>query len=529
MGNSITNKYAPLAVIVLAQMVITGDNAIIGIITAVWMVAFSTSIDQIQMANAVYALTSAAFMTAGGMLGLAIGWRRIFVIGALLLAMGEAVTMLAPNIQTIIWGARVLCGLGASLLVPATIGLCAVLYRGRELGIAFGSIGAASGVASILIPIMSGIVIEKLDWRWMYAALSIVLVLTLVAGQLLLPKKQTTAEKFRIDYLGLVFAGLGVVLLTVGLTKLAVWGWWTALDAPFTIFGLSPALPMLVIGTIILVVLVSYERAVEKKYTDCLLPSIFVKNGQVRAGLYMNSFQFLCLGAVMFMIISWLQIVVNYDPLLTAVAVLIMPLSMIIFSVGIPIVFYRASPCIICTVAVILAAGSCPFMIYGLETASVNILLYVGLFFMGCAQVMIASQASMIVSQSVSDSQAAQSGGIQAAMRSIGSVIGLTVVGAALMLSLNSGFRDDINAAHFREYVTNQVNEIKVVGFVSDRDVDSFLGKRDLTTTELVAVKQIYATSRLKAARTSMWILAAVALLHLLALKNISRQPFIQH
>ena len=243
----------------------------------------------------------------------------------------------------------------------------------------------------------------------------------------------------------------------------------------------------------------------------------------------MNSFQFLCLGAVMFMIISWLQIVVNYDPLLTAVAVLIMPLSMIIFSVGIPIVYYRASPCIICTVAVILAAGSCPFMIYGLETASVNILLYVGLFFMGCAQGMIASQASMIVSQSVSDSQAAQSGGIQAAMRSIGSVIGLTVVGAALMLSLNSGFRDDINAAHFREYVTNQVNEIKVVGFVSDRDVDSFLGKRDLTTTELVAVKQIYATSRLKAARTSMWILAAVALLHLLALKDISRQPFIQH
>ena len=527
MGNAVT-KYAPLAVIVLAQMVITGDNAIIGIITAVWMVAFSTSIDQIQMANAVYALTSAAFMTAGGMLGLAIGWRRIFVAGAVLLAIGEAVTMLAPNILTIIWVARVLCGLGASLLVPATIGLCAVLYRGRELGIAFGSIGAASGLASILIPIMSGIVIEKLDWRWMYAALALALALTAIIGQILLPKKQTTKERFRIDYAGIVLAGIGVVFLTIGLTKLAVWGWWTALDAPFTIFGLSPALPMLAIGALILAVLVRYEMMVEKKHSDCLLPSIFVTNGQARNGLYMNSFQFLCLGAVMFMIISWLQIVVNYDPLLTAVAVLIMPLSMIIFSVGIPIVFYRASPCIICTVAVLASAVACPFMIFGMETAGVNILLYVGLFIMGSAQGMIASQASMIVSQSVSDSQAAQSGGIQAAMRSVGSVIGLTVIGASLVLSLNSGFKSDINAAHFREYVANQVVEIKVVGFVSDKDVDSFLEKRAVTANERVAIKQIYAANRLQAARTALWVLCVVALLHLLALKYVPRQSFSQ-
>ena len=519
-------KYMPLIVIVVAQMAITGDNAIIGIITAVWMVVFSTSIDQIQMANAIYALTTAAFMTIGGMLGLAIGWRRIFVIGAILLAIGEAVTMCAPNIETIIWCARVLCGLGAALLVPAVIGLCAVIYSGRELGIAYGSIGAASGIASILIPVLSGIVIQKLDWRWIYAALSGVFLLAIIAGQLLLPKKQPVFAKFRVDYPGAVLAGIGMLLLTVGLTKLSVWGWWLASDVPFAIFGISPALPMLIVGAIIIVLLIKYEISVESKYTDCLLPSVFVKDGQVRNGLYLNSFQFLCMGAVMFMIVSWLQIVANYSPLLTAVVTLIMPLAMVVFSVCIPIVFYRASPCIICTVAVVAAAISCVFMIYGMETYRINWLMYIGLFLMGSAQGMIASQASMIVTQSVNVREAAQSGGIQAAVRSIGSVFGLALVGSVLVLSLNIGFRSDINKAHLREYVVGQVDEIKVVGFVSDKDVDKYLRSRDLETSEIAVIQHIYASNRLEAARTSMWILCAVALLHLLGLKYISRKSF---
>ena len=68
-------SYAPLIALILAQVGTTSDNAAMNIAVAQLSSQLGASLGDIQVANTVYALVAGAFMIAGGMLGVALGWR----------------------------------------------------------------------------------------------------------------------------------------------------------------------------------------------------------------------------------------------------------------------------------------------------------------------------------------------------------------------------------------------------------------------------------------------------------------------
>ena len=106
----------------------------------------------------VFPLVGASFMIAGGLVGTIVGWKRTFRAGAVLCTLGEVVLAFAPNMFVFIWCGRVVVGLGASLLIPSVLGIIPLMYRGANRMVAFGCIGAASGLSAVL-PLLLGIVI----------------------------------------------------------------------------------------------------------------------------------------------------------------------------------------------------------------------------------------------------------------------------------------------------------------------------------------------------------------------------------
>ena len=92
-------------------------------------------------------------MIVGGMVGLIVGWKKTFRIGAAMCAVGELVVAFSGNIFMFTWGGRLLVGIGASFLIPSVLGLIPGLYQGNDRAFAFGAIGAATGIASCLGPI----------------------------------------------------------------------------------------------------------------------------------------------------------------------------------------------------------------------------------------------------------------------------------------------------------------------------------------------------------------------------------------
>ena len=154
----------PIVILILAQMGTTGDNGALSLAASALTTDLGATTSEIQLANMIYPLVGGAFMIAGGLLGTIFGWVRTFRTGALVCGLGEVVLAFAPNMSVFIWVGRVLVGLGASLLVPSILGLIPLLYSGHNRMVAFGCIGAASGLSAVL-PLILGVVMETAGMR----------------------------------------------------------------------------------------------------------------------------------------------------------------------------------------------------------------------------------------------------------------------------------------------------------------------------------------------------------------------------
>ncbi len=267
----------PIIVLILAQMGTSGDNGALGLANQQLVDVLGATTPDIQLANMVYSLMAGAFMAAGGLVGTIIGWRTNFRLGAALCAAGELVMALSPNMTIFIWGGRILVGFGASFMIPSVLGLIPFIYHGKNRVLAFGCIGAASGLSAFL-PLFLGIVMQFGGFRVTFGALAVYFALVLLLS-FKLPAIEKPAEKLKFDGLGTGIAATGLFLFLVGLSRISAWGLIEPFaECPFTIFGISPALPMAILGLILLVILVPVEKRVEQKNGIALLPQSFLKD-----------------------------------------------------------------------------------------------------------------------------------------------------------------------------------------------------------------------------------------------------------
>lgn len=265
----------PIIILVLAQMGTTGDNGALSLAATALTKDLGATTSDIQLANMIYPLVGGSFMIAGGLAGTMIGWRKTFRIGALLAAIGEIALALSPNMMFFIWVGRVLVGLGASFLVPSLLGIIPFIYHGANRTVAFGCIGAASGLAAVL-PLMLGVVMQLAGMRITFFVLALYFIGVVVLS-LGMPKFDQQPEKSHFDAIGVGLAAMGFFCMLIGLSSISSWGLIKPMrTAPFTLFGISPAIPLVVLGIIILGVLIKVEAREEKRYGLVVLPRSFI-------------------------------------------------------------------------------------------------------------------------------------------------------------------------------------------------------------------------------------------------------------
>jgi MFS family permease len=123
-----------------------------------------------------YLLVAASFALVGGRIGDRAGRRRTFAAGCAVFAAGSVVAAVAPGVGVLI-GGRVLQGMGAALLLPASIEVIASVRRGADERRALLLRGTTFSVAFGVGPLVGGLVGESVGWRWLF-----VVVAALAAG-----------------------------------------------------------------------------------------------------------------------------------------------------------------------------------------------------------------------------------------------------------------------------------------------------------------------------------------------------------
>lgn len=154
-----------LPVLCIAVLVAQVDLSVANLATRPIGAYFAAGVSVLQWVIDSYNLVYAALLLTGGLLADLIGRRRIFMAGAALFAGASLLSAVAPTVWVLILG-RVLAGLGAALLLPASLAIVRVAWpdpveRGRALGVWTG----CNGVGLAIGPTLGGALIEGFGWR----------------------------------------------------------------------------------------------------------------------------------------------------------------------------------------------------------------------------------------------------------------------------------------------------------------------------------------------------------------------------
>ena len=465
-GETRLARLAPLIVLACAQLGTSADNGAFSVAMAEMMRVFGCPLADVQMANTVYSLMAGTFMLASGLLGMVIGWGRNFRAGLVLAVAGELICAFAPNIMVLIWGGRLMVGLGASLIIPSVLGMVSMLYEGEARKQAYGVIAASAALATI-IPILLGILVDLAGFRVTFGVLAAYFAALLAASAKLPAGGAIHAGKF--DVPGAVLASLGLFAVMCGLSRVSVWGVLDPLpQAPFAVLGISPALPIVGVGLVLLAVLVPVEFWMERRHGVAILPSSFMKSASVRAGVVAIAVPFFYMGAQGLVATSYYQLVIGLGGMQTALLGIISGVPMLVLAMAVPRKWPHLDPWAVVRTGYVCVALACVCMALGVREPVLTPVMVVGTLFGGVGVGLINSQANNIVASAVPARDAQQSGGVQGAARNLGLALGSAAMGSVLLIAVNSGL--DARIASSSSIDTKTATSLEEVVYTYESD-----------------------------------------------------------
>ncbi|MGW3729916.1 MFS transporter [Streptomyces sp. NPDC000851] len=159
---------APLLAVCTGYFMVILDVTIINVAVPVVGRDLSASLTGIQWITDGYTLSLAGFLLTGGTLGDRLGNRRIFCTGIVVFTVASAGCGLAQNTVFLVV-TRIVEGLGAALIVPGSLALLQQEYASpAERARAFGLWGSMAGIAASAGPLLGGLLVTTVGWRWVF-------------------------------------------------------------------------------------------------------------------------------------------------------------------------------------------------------------------------------------------------------------------------------------------------------------------------------------------------------------------------
>ncbi|MCC2626186.1 MAG: drug resistance transporter, drug antiporter-2 family [Burkholderiales bacterium] len=182
------------------------------------------TIEQLQWIINIFILALSSFMVVMGRLADIYGRQKVLYIGMTIFAGSSLLAGCAVSIQWLIFW-RLIQGISCAILYTASGAIISHIFsveeRGRAMGIFFGIsfTGLAAG------PVLGGLIVGALSWRWVFLVNIPIMLLSLVICILSVPRSRDTALSTKIDYLGALILTLAISSLIFTITQGNNWGW----------------------------------------------------------------------------------------------------------------------------------------------------------------------------------------------------------------------------------------------------------------------------------------------------------------
>jgi EmrB/QacA subfamily drug resistance transporter len=328
-----------LAVLSLGVSLVVVDTTIVGVLLPQIVGELGLRATDAEWIASVYSLTFAALLITFGRLADLMGRRRMFVLGTVVFVVASLAAATSGSGPELI-AARFVQGLGASMIMPATLSTVNAVFTGRDRAIAFGVWGSLIAGMAAVGPLLGGWLATSYGWRWAFAV-NLPIGAALVAGAwAFVPETRVEGERrgagstragWRgVDWTGGVLSALGLGAIVFALIEGQRYGWWTAVRpfsvGPLHLTEISPIAIAATGGVLVLGILIAVERARARAGRPVMLDLTLFRIPEFRTGSAAGALISVGELGLLFVLPLFLQNVHQSSPLGTCAA--IVPLAL---------------------------------------------------------------------------------------------------------------------------------------------------------------------------------------------------------
>jgi EmrB/QacA subfamily drug resistance transporter len=165
-----------------------------------------------------YMLMLASLILPGGSAGDRFGRRRVFLIGLCAFVIASLACALAPGTAWLI-AARLMQGIAAALLVPASLAIIGAAFAGPARGRAIGTWAGAAALTTALGPPLGGWLVDTISWRAIFY-INVPIGALAAVFALRMPADRQAGQRTSLDLAGAILAVASLGLLCDGLITL---------------------------------------------------------------------------------------------------------------------------------------------------------------------------------------------------------------------------------------------------------------------------------------------------------------------
>ena len=236
--------------LVIGFFMILIDTTIVSVANPRIMEGLNADINSVIWVTSAYLLAYAVPLLITGRLGDRFGPKKLYLTGLVVFTLASLWCGLSGNVETLIM-ARILQGLGAALMTPQTMAVITRIFPPGGRGPAMAVWGATAGIATLVGPILGGVLVDGLGWEWIFFINVPVGIVGFILALRNVPSLKTHPHRFDIP--GVVLSAVGLFLLVFGIQEGETYNWGT-ITGPISVWGL------IIAGILVLVAFVVWQR-----------------------------------------------------------------------------------------------------------------------------------------------------------------------------------------------------------------------------------------------------------------------------
>jgi EmrB/QacA subfamily drug resistance transporter len=403
------------------------DSTVVSVALPALQASFHATVVDVQWVVESYGLFLAALILVGGSLGDLFGRRLVFLAGVSIFAAASGACGLSQDIHQLII-ARSIQGVGAALLVPASLAIISTSFDEKSRGQAIGTWSGFTAITTGVGPVLGGWLVEHASWRWVFL-INIPLAAAVIVISLWRIPESRSADARSVDWPGAALATIGLGGLVSGFVESVNLGWKSPL-----VFG------SLIVGVGCLIAFV----LVEARSVSPMLPFTLFESRSFNGANLLTLCLYAAIGIFFFVFPLNLIQVQGYSTTATGAAIL--PLILLIFllsrwSGGLVARYGPRGPLILGPL--ITALGFVLFAVPSVGTSYWKA-FFPAVIVLGFGMAVTVAPLTTVVMSSVSQDRSGTASGINNAVARVAGVLAIAVLGMIMVAAFGSRLTDSL-------------------------------------------------------------------------------------